>query len=156
MRRQRITASMSHGRQPQLTHECGRTEPAASRWLNALVGWTVHFMSILKATSANNPAAMSVHQTRVERGTRMSRRWIGPRSTCSGNQPMSDGVHHHFHLSERVGVPADNSPESNIALSCSRVNGPDSTPSFLLMVNCAAILIANDPAQAGRAKDVRL
>ena len=28
---------MSHGRQPPLAHECRPTEPAASRWLNALV-----------------------------------------------------------------------------------------------------------------------
>jgi hypothetical protein len=31
------TASMSHGRQPPMPHECRLTQPAASRWLNALV-----------------------------------------------------------------------------------------------------------------------
>jgi len=33
-----ITTSMSHGRQPPLADKCGQAEPAASRWLNALVG----------------------------------------------------------------------------------------------------------------------
>src|SRR5262245_32734401 len=33
----RPTVSMSHGGQPPLARESGQTEPAASRWLNALV-----------------------------------------------------------------------------------------------------------------------
>jgi hypothetical protein len=37
-----LTVSMSHGRQPRLSQECGPTEPAASRWLNALVNHDVH------------------------------------------------------------------------------------------------------------------
>jgi hypothetical protein len=32
-----LTASMRHGRQPPRAHERRQTEPAASRWLNALV-----------------------------------------------------------------------------------------------------------------------
>ncbi len=32
------TKCVSHGRQPPLTHECGLSRTAASRWLNALVG----------------------------------------------------------------------------------------------------------------------
>lgn len=140
---------MSHRRQQPQTDEYWLTEPAASGWLHALVGWTFHFVSILKTTSASSPAAMSVKRIRLERGIRISRRWKGgrPKSTCSGNQPASDGNHHRFHLSERIRVPGDNSPESNVALSWSALNGPDSIPSFLLIVNCVAIFKANEEHQ---------
>jgi hypothetical protein len=37
MHRDGLTASMNHGRQPPVAQKCSRTEPAASRWLHALV-----------------------------------------------------------------------------------------------------------------------
>src|ERR1039458_6060704 len=41
----RLTVSMSHGRQPPLASERRPTQPAAFRWLNALVKQVSHLMS---------------------------------------------------------------------------------------------------------------
>ena len=51
-----LTASMSHGRQPPLAHECGPAEPAASRWLNALVG-PEHHPSLHSACAATRTSS---------------------------------------------------------------------------------------------------